>query len=67
MDQDSISWCSDLLWARWFGNWIPVGGRDFLLQSRLALGPTQLPAHWILEFFAKGKMAGAWCWPPTPI
>ena len=41
-------------------------GWNFLLLSRLALGPTQPPAHWVLGFFAEGKMTGAWFWPPTP-
>jgi hypothetical protein len=33
--------------------------------SRLALGPTQPPSQWIPCLFPGGKVAGAWCWPPT--
>ena len=37
-------------------------GRDFLHPSRPALGPTQPLVQWV-----PGKVARAWCWPPTPI
>jgi hypothetical protein len=36
-------------------------GRDFLLLCRLALGPTQSPAHWVPGFCAEGRVAGVWC------
>jgi len=42
-------------------------GRDFPHLSRLALGPTQPPIHWIPALLPGGKPAGAWRWPPTPI
>ena len=35
-------------------------GRDFLQLSRLTLGPTQPPIHWVLGLFPRGKVAGAW-------
>jgi hypothetical protein len=60
MDQDSV--------VGTMTRYGPVGlgiesqwGRDFLLLSRLALGPTQPPAHWVLGFFAEGKVAMVWC------
>ena len=47
----------------------PVGGggrREFLLPSRLALGPTQPPTQWVPGLSPRGKAGGACCWPPTP-
>lgn len=35
-------------------------GQNFLLLSRVALGPPQPPAHWVLGFLTEGKMTGAW-------
>jgi len=27
--------------------------------------PVQLPVQWVPGLFPRGKVAGAWCWPPT--
>jgi len=40
-------------------------GRDFPHLSRPALGPTQPPIQWV-PGLSRGKVAGAWRWPPTP-
>ena len=42
------------------------GGRDFPHSSRPALGPIQPPIQWV-PVFPRGKAAGEWRWPPTPI
>ena len=44
------------------GTWIPVGQEIFLFLklSRLAVGTTQPPIHFILWFFPGGKAASAW-------
>ena len=34
--------------------------QDFLHMSVLVLGPVQLPVQWVLGFFPRGKVAGAW-------
>jgi hypothetical protein len=39
--------------------------RDFPHMSRPVLGPSQLPINGY-RVFPGGKVAGAWCWPPTP-
>ena len=41
-------------------------GRNFPHSSRQALRPTQPPIQW-LSGLSRGKAAGAWRWPPTPI
>ena len=38
----------------------PGGGRDFIHQFSLTLGPTQLPVR-----LGTGSLFGAWQWPPT--
>jgi len=40
---------------------IPAETRDFyLLQSpEQALGPTQLPIQWVMEFLLRGEVVGA--------
>jgi hypothetical protein len=47
------------------------GVRCWLWQDsphpRSALGPTQLPTHWVSRISPGGKAVGAWCWPPNPI
>jgi hypothetical protein len=42
-------------------------GQDFPHPTRLALGPTQLPAWCVRGLFRKGKVAREWFWPSTPI
>jgi len=38
------------------GPWIGYRWRrDFLLTSRLAMGPTQHPIHWVLGLFCRSK------------
>ena len=39
--------------------------RDFLHPSTPALGPTQPPMQWAPDH-SRGKVVGAWLWPPTP-
>lgn len=40
---------------------IPVGERDFFPRSsRLALGPTQNPVHWVLGLLPGSKATGTW-------
>jgi len=41
--------------------------RDFPHPTRLALGPTQLPAQWVPGLFPKCKVAREWFQPSTPI
>ena len=36
-------------------------GRNFLLPSTPALGPTQLPTQWVPGLFPGDKAAGTWC------
>jgi hypothetical protein len=60
-----------LLFSR-FGHFIPEvnpswGGRDLSQQSRPALGPTESPVQLIPGLFQRGKVAGGWRGPPTPI
>jgi hypothetical protein len=43
------------------------GGQDFPDQSRPAPRPTQRPVQRILGLFPRGRAAGAWRWPPTPL
>jgi hypothetical protein len=42
----------------------PRLGRDFPHLPRPALGPTQSPVQGVLGLFPRGKVAGAWHWPP---
>jgi len=42
-------------------------GWDYPQPSRPALGPTQPAGQWVPGFFPKGKTAGTWRWPLTPI
>jgi len=42
------------------------GGDEIFRPSRPALGPTQPPVQWV-PGLSRGKVAGAWHWPPTPI
>jgi len=37
-----------------------VGGGDFPLLSRPALGPTQSPVQWVLRLILGRKATGAW-------
>jgi hypothetical protein len=39
--------------------------RGFPHPSRPALGPSQPPIQWY-RVYPGGKVAGAWCWAPTP-
>jgi len=41
-------------------------GQDFLLPSRLALGPTQPPVQEVPAFFPRGKAAGTYVYHKTP-
>ena len=52
------------LWAGRSGDWIPVGGWDFVCPFRLALMPTQPPVQWSWVF-PRGKAAREWCWPAS--
>jgi hypothetical protein len=49
------------------GSWIELRwGRHFTHPSRPALGPTQPPVQWVSVLFLLGRVAGMWCWPPSP-
>jgi hypothetical protein len=41
--------------------------RDFPHLSRPAFGPTQSPVEWVRGLISRGKAAGTWHWPTTPI
>ena len=43
---EQCNWYSLLLWAGWWGDWIPLGGWNFSHPSWLALGPTQPPVEY---------------------
>ena len=43
-------------WTVWWLNYL-LSALDFLVQSRLALGPTHPPAHWEQVFFPGCKVA----------
>ena len=42
-------------------------GRDFPHPYRLVLRSTQSPLQWVQGLFLWGKVAVAWCWPPSHI
>jgi hypothetical protein len=50
-----------MLWTGESGVPIAVGGKYFSLSqaTRLALGPTQSPAQWVLDSFDAGKAVRA--------
>ena len=41
-------------------------GRDFPQRSKLALGPIQPTAKWLLDLFPRENAARAWRGTPTP-
>ena len=47
------------------GDRIPVRDEIFRTRPYQIWGPTQPPTQWV-PGFPRGKVAGAWRWPPTP-